>query len=254
MTSIIMRNKLKKALCSCGVILFWIVLWQIGASSANRSLLLAIPTPVSTAEALLRLLPQQSFLAAAGLSVLRILAGYGLAVLLGTVCAAAAHRFPFFRTLTAPLLSLIRSVPVAAFIILVFLWMSTDTIPIFISFLMIFPLVWANVEAGLGAVDRRLLEMAHVMGLPRGKTLTKILLPALSPSFFSALTAGLGFAWKSGVAAEVICRTSRSLGNLLWVSKNAIDYDEVFALTVVIVVLSVLLETLVRLVFGRKKA
>ena len=115
-----MRNKLKKALCSCGVILFWIVLWQIGASSANRSLLLAIPTPVSTAEALLRLLPQQSFLAAAGLSVLRILAGYGLAVLLGTVCAAAAHRFPFFRTLTAPLLSLIRSVPVAAVSIRVF--------------------------------------------------------------------------------------------------------------------------------------
>lgn len=249
-----MQSKLKKALSTCGAILFWIALWQVGAAIANQNLLLAIPTPLSTAKALLRLLPQQSFLASAGFSVLRILAGYGLALLLGTLCAAAAHRFPFFRTLTAPLLSLIRAVPVAAFIILVFLWMRTEAIPVFISFLMVFPLVWGNVEAGLGTLDRGLLEMAEVMELPRRQTLAKIVLPALRPSFFSTMTVGLGFAWKSGVAAEVICRTARSLGNLLWVSKNAIDYDEVFALTVVIVALSVLLEAFVKLLFGRKRA
>ena len=58
----------------------------------------------------------------------------------------------------------------------------------------------------------------------------------------TAAVTGLGFAWKSGIAAEVICRTQGSLGDLLWSGKATVSYDEVFALTVVIVLCSALLQ------------
>ena len=141
--------------------------------------------------------------------------------------------------------------PVAAFIIVVYLWLKDGAIPVFIAFLMVFPLMWSNTVAGLESIDKKLVEMARVMELSRAKTFRHIVLPAMMPSISSALITGLGFAWKSGVAAEVICRTELSVGNMLWASKTAIDYDEVFALTVVIVILSVGLEAVLKLLLGR---
>ena len=241
----------KKILKTSAVILFWLGVWQIAASLANRGLIIDIPTPVTTLSALIRLLPQKAFLLSVIGSVGRIVLGYLIAAASGILCALTAHRFPLFKTLTAPILQMIRAVPVAAFIILVYLWLKEGAIPVFISFLMVFPLVWGNTEAGLEAIDIRLVEMARVMELSKKNILRHIILPAVLPPVFAALTTGLGFAWKSGVAAEVICRTQDSVGNLLWASKTSVEYDEVFAITAVIVVLSVLLENALRLALGR---
>ena len=247
----------KKILKTSAVILFWLGVWQIAASLANRGLIIDIPTPVTTLAALIRLLPQKAFLLSVIGSVGRIVLGYLIAAASGILCALTAHRFPIFKTLTAPILQMIRAVPVAAFIILVYLWLKEGAIPVFISFLMVFPLVWANTEAGLAAIDKKLIEMARVMELSNKNILRHIILPAVLPPLFAALTTGLGFAWKSGVAAEVICRTGDSVGNLLWASKTSVEYDEVFAITAVIVVLSVLLENVLKLAlrrYGRDKA
>ncbi len=238
-----MANKRMK---TAAAVAFWIIVWQLGAMLANRSLLIPIPTPLTTAQALRRLLGSGAFYATVGLSVLRIVIGFLAALLLGTICALAAAKWERFHNLTAPVLQLIRAVPVASFTILVFLWVTRGRIPSFISFLTVFPIVWANVESGIRSVDTKLIEMANIFGMSRRNILREITLPAVNPYLSSAITTGLGFAWKSGVAAEVICRTDRSLGNLLWVGKTGIDYDEVFAVTLVIVALSVLLQAVVR--------
>lgn len=223
-------------------VLFWLAVWQIAAMLANRSLLLPIPTPLTTAQALGRLAGEGSFYLTVGASLLRICGGFLLALIFGTLCAFLAARWEFFRVLTQPLLQLIRAIPVASFTILVFLWVSREQIPGCISFLTVFPIVWANVESGLTAADRDLTEMAKVFGMKGSRILREITLPGIRPYFSAAAATGLGFAWKSGVAAEVICRTGNSIGDLLWSSKTAVDYDEVFALTLVIVLLSVLLQ------------
>ncbi|MBQ2733580.1 MAG: ABC transporter permease subunit [Clostridia bacterium] len=241
----------KKLLKNTAVFLFWLGVWHIAASLANRGLILDIPTPLTTLTALIRLLPQKAFILSVLGSVGRIVLGYLIAAAAGIICAVAAFRFPLFKTLTAPILQMIRAVPVAAFIILVYLWLKEGAIPVFISFLMVFPLVWANTEAGLSAIDKKLIEMAKVMELSRKNILRHIILPAVLPPVFAAFTTGLGFAWKSGVAAEVICRTGDSVGNLLWASKTSVEYDEVFAITAVIVVLSVLLENVLKITLGR---
>ena len=167
-----------------------------------------------------------------------VLVSYGVALLLGGICAFAAARWPLFRQLTAPLVQLIRAIPVAVFTIVVFLWVSRPYIPSTIVFLTVLPIVWSNVETGLRHADRQLSEMARVFGMGHWDVLRRVTLPGIRPYVTAAVTTGVGFAWKSGIAAEVICRTQGSLGDLLWSGKAGVSYDEVFALTVVIVVCS----------------
>lgn len=223
---------------------FWIIIWQLGIMLVNRSLLIPIPTPLTTVQALWRLLGSGAFYETVGLSVLRIVTGFLAALLVGSVCALAAAKWEWFHDLTAPVLQIIRAVPVASFTILVFLWVTRGRIPTLISFLTVLPVVWANVESGVRSVDTKLVEMANIFGLSRRGILREITFPTVRPYLTSAITTGLGFAWKSGVAAEVICRTDHSLGDLLWVGKTAIDYDEVFAVTLTIAGLSVGLQAL----------
>ena len=235
-----------KRLRTAAAVAFWTALWQAGAMLANRGLLIAIPTPLDTAAALVRLGGTGRFWLTAGASALRICVGFVLAVLLGTVCAAASERWDLFRAASEPLLRLVRTVPVAVVTILVFLWLPRQRIPTFISFLTVIPIVWSNVAQGIRRADQGLVEMARVFGMGRREILRRIILPGVRPYFAAAVATGLGFAWKSGVAAEIICRTELSLGSMLWSSKTAVAYDEVFALTLVILLWSVALESVAR--------
>ena len=211
--------------------------------AANRTLLLPLPTPVDTLRALLALAGTASFWRAAGLSLLRVCAGFALAALAGTLCAAASVRWRVFRWLTGPLVGLIRAMPVAVFTIVVFLWVGRAYIPSTIVFLTVLPIVWSNMETGLRHIDRQLSEMAQVFGMCRRDTLRHIILPQLRPYAAAAIATGLGFAWKSGIAAEVIGVPDFSIGANLWGGKATISYDQVFALAAVIVLCSALLQS-----------
>lgn len=238
MTSTTVRKALEKA----GAVVFWLVVWQFAAMAANRTLLLPIPTPLDTLSALWRMGGTAEFWRSLLLSLLRICAGFVLALAVGALCAAASARWRGFRWLARPLLGLVRAVPVAVFTVLVFLWVSRPYIPSAIVFLTVLPIVWSSVEAGIGSVDPHLAELGRVFGMSGWRIARHITLPQLRPCLTSAVATGLGFAWKSGIAAEVICRTQGSLGDLLWSGKATVSYDEVFALTVVIVLCSALLQ------------
>ena len=71
-------------------------------------------------------------------------------------------------------------------------------------------------------------------------------LPSVRPYFQVALTTGFGFAWKSGIAAEIICTTGHSIGSQIASAKSTLDYAEVFACTAVVVALSLALEWLLK--------
>ena len=235
-------QKTKKILKSLAAVLFWLIAWQIAASAVNNNLLIAIPTPVSTLKALILGLGSSKFYLSALLSIVRIATGFLLSLVVGTALGILSSKSELLDTLFSPLLKVMRAIPVASFIILVFLWMKRDRVPTFIAFSTVLPIVWTNVKSGINATDKQLLEMARVMGMKKGAVLKNIILPQAFPFISSAISTGLGFAWKSGVAAEVICRTQNSLGDLLWAGKSSVNYDEVFAVTTVVVILSVVFE------------
>lgn len=248
-----MRRNGRELALGAATLLLYLVLWHIGAMLANRSLLLKIPLPLDTLRTLARLCGESDFWRGVASSVLHILCGFLSAAVLGAVGGIASFASGWFRRLSAPLLRLIRTVPVAAFILLAWLWIPSRILPSFVSALMVLPIVWSHVDAGLTSVDEQLPEMARVLGMSKWQVLTKVRLPLMSPTLRTGCFTGIGIAWKAGVAAEVICNPTDSIGALLQGAKAAIDYERVFAVTLMVAALSVLFESMLRLVWKEQK-
>jgi NitT/TauT family transport system permease protein len=154
--------------------------------------------------------------------------------------------------LLSPAIRVVRAAPVASFILLVVLWTDKNYVPVVISVLMVIPVVWGNLSRGIRETDPQLLELARAYGFSGWRTVRLVYLPCLRPYFVSAITTATGLAWKSGVAAEVLCLPSSAMGTQIFNTKYYVEIPELFAWTAVVVTLSLLLEKLLRRVLVRK--
>lgn len=222
--------------------LFWLIIWQLAAMALNQKVLLV--SPVAVLLRLTELLPTTEFWSAVGFSFSRIICGFLLACVFGTALGALSFRFQLVKSLAAPLMSAVKSTPVASFIILVLLWVPSENLSIVISFLMVTPIVYANILGGIHGMDQQLLEVSEVFRVPFPRRLRYLYVPQVMPFFRSACAAGLGLCWKAGVAAEVIGLPNGSIGEKLYQAKVYLETPDLFAWTVVIVLVSLLFERL----------
>ena len=230
---------------------FWIGVWWAIALAVGLPKLL--PGPLETAEALFRLAGTEAFWRSVGLTLLRVALGYMLAVLTGTALAAGCWRFKGLDALLSPLRTVIKATPVSSFILLVWLWLKRAHVPVFISFLMVLPIIWTAVQEALGAVDGDLKEMTDMYRFSRWRKVKYLYAPSVKPAFLAASLTGLGFAWKSGIAAEVIALTPDSVGKHLSDAKNYLEYPDLFAWTLTVILLSMLLEAALKYAARRGK-
>ena len=145
------------------------------------------------------------------------------------------------RVFIDPAMQLIRAMPVASFVILALLWVRSANLSVIVSFTHVLPVVYAGVLGGIADTDQKLLEMATVYRLPLSARLRYIWLPGVFPSFCESCIAAMGMCWKSGVSAEVIGLPDHSVGDALYRAKITLSTPDVFAWTLVIVLLSAVL-------------
>lgn len=232
------RNWVKKAL----IALIYLAVWEAASLLVGKELLL--PSPFATLARLSELLFQTDTWMFAGLTLLRIMTGYVLGVLAGVALAVLTAHSRFAEELLSPLRSVVKATPVTSFILLTLLWLRSGIVPLFISFLMVLPMVWTTTAEAILQTDSRLVEMGKTFGLNRWKILRQIYIPSVLPQFLAACTTALGFSWKSGVAAEIIALPKQSIGYRLYESKLRIETVDLFAWTLLVIVLSMLLERL----------
>lgn len=221
----------------------WLIVWQTVSSVVNKELLIA--SPVQVGLRLFELIKTQEFWLTTLRSLLKITEGYLLGVICGTLTAVLTAAVPFCYELFYPLISTVRATPVASFIILALVWLKRDNISVFICFLMVLPIVCANVTQGIVSVDKKLIEMARVYSFSKGKLLKLVYIPSVMPSFATGVTTALGLAWKAGIAAEVLSTPKGYIGTELYNSKVYLETADLFAWTVVVILLSFILEKLV---------
>ncbi len=239
MRSTMYRNLLRH-LKKPAILLVWLFLWQLGSLLLGQEILLV--SPVKTVETLLILMWTPDFWYSIGTSLLRIMGGFLLALLTGSVLAFCGWRVPFIHEFLSPLLNVMKATPVASFIILALLWVNGAYISVLCSFIMGMPIVYSNLYAGLCNIDKKLLEVGQVFALPQQKMVQQIYIPSLKPYLLSACTICIGFCWKSGVAAEVIGLANHTIGMHLYNAKVYLETPELFAWTLVIILLSVSIE------------
>lgn len=230
----------RKFLLNLAVAAVWLIIWQLLCRAVGRELLL--PSPLRVAERLWELVRDGQFWLSVGGSLLRILEGFLLGVALGALIAILTAKSRILYTFLAPMMNVIKATPVASFIILALVWLSTSKLPVFATMIMVLPMVWSSLYQGIINTDRKLLEMARVFRFSRGKTLRMIYFPSVKPHLLSACTTGVGFAWKAGVAAEVLAIPRGSIGYHIYHSKLTLSTADLFAWTAVVILLSILLE------------
>ncbi len=199
---------------------------------------LLLPAPLAVLAALGDLIFAPLFWASAGMTLLRVFAGFLLGAALGAGLALLCAASPWLDLLFSPLVGVVRATPVASFIILLLLWVSTGRVPCVCAALMVLPVVWASVRQGLRSADPLLLECARAYRFSRRKTIGLVYLPALLPAFSSGCATAMGLAWKAGVAAEVLCLPALSLGTQVYYSKIYLETPSLFAWTLAILGLS----------------
>lgn len=219
---------------------FWLIVWQIVGMAAKENFLFA--TPFAVADTLLHLVGQGGFWQTVLFSLARIGLGFVLAAILSIALGVAAAQWCRVDELLAPLLAAVKATPVASFIIVVLIWVSSKNLSVLISFLMVFPVLYLCIRDAVRQINGELAEMARVFQVPLRKRIRYLYIPEILPRFRAAASAALGLCWKAGVAAEVIGIPDGSLGERLYEAKIYLNMPELFAWTAVIVAVSAAME------------
>lgn len=225
-------------------IFFWLIVWLLISLWVNSPIILA--TPMAVLGKIFELIKTATFWITVGRSLLGIIGGFLLAVLLGSFLASLSYHFNIIYDLFSPLLSIVKSIPVASFIILVLVWIKSAYIATAISFLMVLPVIYFNIYQGYLNVDKNLLVVGEVFNTTKKKIYYYVYLPAIIPQAFVGLQTGIGFAFKSGVAAEVIGLSKNTIGYAIYSAKINLESADLLAWTVVIVILSWIMEKLMK--------
>lgn len=233
---------------------FWLGVWQFGALFARtKKLDFFLPTPWTVLQTLAGLCATGEFWATIALSLGRILMGMVFGTLLGILLAALTCASAWADRLLSPMIRMIRAVPVASFILLVMLAVYRATVPTVIVTLMVLPVVWSGVNQGIRQTDGQLLELARAYRFSRWKKVKLVYLPSVQPYLLSAVTTAMGLAWKSGVAAEVLCTPRQAIGTEVYNAKFYLEIPTLFAWTAVVVILSLTMEWLLAAALRRWK-
>jgi len=192
------------------VLIAWEVAARAGVLRANL-----MPAPSAVFASVVELQHQGVLVGHVVATCLRVLAGFALGALAGTVLGVVTGRSLVAHALLDPTLQAIRSIPSLAWVPLFLLWLGIQegSKVALIAVGVFFP-VYLNLMSGIQAIDRRLLEVAEMFQYRGAQLARYVLLPAALPAYVTGLRSGLGLGWMFVVAAELM-GASRGLGYLM---------------------------------------
>ncbi len=236
------KEKKNRRLSYLWPVIFWFLLWHIVSIIIDSKLILV--SPLTVVGHLFVFIKEAEFWSTVLSSFVKIIGGFLLALLTGSMWAALSAKYKRIKQLLWPVILAIKTVPVASFIILALFWFSSQNLSVFISFLMVFPIIYTNVLKGIEETDEKLVEMAEVFQISSINKIRSLYIPQIMPYFRAGCSISLGLCWKSGIAAEVIGMPAGSMGERLQQAKVYWETADVLAWTVVIVIISLVFELL----------
>lgn len=237
----------KRIAYRCASVLLLVVLWQVVAWAVHKDFL--VPGPIDVGVRLGQLCVTLSFWQHVGATLGRVLVGFLLGFAIGTLLGVCMHVSNAAYHLLSPVIKLIMTIPLVAFVLILLLWVDRNWLPVVVACLMVIPVTWSHIYTALESLDVRLVEMTHVFRLTGFERLRHFFVPACMPAVLAAVNTGIGLAWKSGVTAEVLALPALAIGHKLYDGKIYLESADIFAWTVVVVALCALSEWIVKKAF-----
>ena len=207
-----------------------------------------IPTPQAVYGEAVRVLHSVTFIANIGRSMQRIFLGFVIATVLGISLGMVLGWYKLARELVFPVLEVLRPIPAIAWVPMsIMLWPTAESSMVFITFLGSFFPILLNTMHGVGSIDPVLIRAARSLGAGQFALFTEVMLPGVLPSAFTGLSVGMGVAWVSLIAAEMISGQF-GIGYFTWESYSLIQYADIAVGMVTIGILGLVCSGLIRMV------
>ncbi len=244
-----MRPILLKILKAIVPIAVYILIWQL-LSMLVGSRLLLLPSPLDTLRSMKEIVVSETGWKSIGMTVLRILCGYFLGCAVGILFAVLTAHFRVFDWLLKPMRSLIKTTPITSFALILLVSVMSGFVPVIVAMIVVVPMIWQTTEEAIQNRSTELNEMAQIY-LTAWKKFRFVTLPQVLPRFFASASTALGFAWKAVITAEILALPKLGIGRQMQFHKIHIEIPELFAWTLLVIILSVVLEYSLKLLLKK---
>jgi sulfonate transport system permease protein len=214
-----LRARLVRFLTFVAVPIGLILTWDLAVRfDAIPSTLIAAPLDV--VQRLIELLVNGKLERHVGISLMRLVQGFGYGSLLGIAVGTAVGASRLASTLIEPSLLTMIPVPAVAWVpLLIVLLGIGESSKVVLIGIGSFCTLFLHTAHGIRSTDRKLVEVAHILGKGRAVLIARVLLPAALPEIFAAARIAMALSWALLIVAEVIASSS-GLGWLIWDARN----------------------------------
>lgn len=200
------------------------------------------PTIKSTFFSLIDIIKNPNFLIIIGYSVLRSLIGFIISLLLAIIIGIFSSISKIIYHLMLPIINFLSSVPTMAIIILALIWLNNEFVPIFVGFIMVFPILYETVLKGILNIDNNIISMAQIYKVDKSTLIKDIYIPSIFISLSNIFSSTLGINLKMVIAGEVLSQPKYAIGSNLQLEKIYLNTSGVFAWIIIILLIAKLFE------------
>jgi len=240
-------NALSMVLWAVSIALL-IAVWYLGTKYKVEAYIrfTNIPTPAEVLQRLVEVNQSPRFMTHIGISVRRILIGFGIATVIAVPLGLLIGRYKPMRDLLLPVCEVLRPIPAIAWVPMsIMLWPNNEASIVFITFLGSFFPILLNTIHGVHSIDSVLIRAAQCLGAKEPALLWHVVLPGAMPHIFTGLAVGMGVAWVSLIAAEMISGQF-GIGYFTWEAYSLVNYAEIVLGMITIGVLGLVCSGVIR--------
>jgi ABC-type nitrate/sulfonate/bicarbonate transport system permease component len=230
----------ERGLKVAAVLLGWLALWWVlvEALSVSKDFL---PNPYEIGRRIVLLsyepLGAGTLVTHAVASMVRLLSGFGAALVIGVPLGMLMAYFRPINWLVSPLFEPLRYVPPIAWAPFAVLWFgSGNAAQAYVIFTSALPAILINTFAGVQLVDRGLINAARTLGARSHTILIEVVLPAALPLVVTGVRIGLAAGWMALIAAEIVAGSGSrdGLGYLILQGQQQLRADLTIGAMVII--------------------
>ena len=219
---------------------FFLLAWFIASKTIGVEMIL--PSPIASLQKLFELFVESEFWNAVGNTVGRAIFAFLLSTLLAIVFSIVGYVVPQFAKILSPIIIILRSIPTMSIILLALIWLNSQSAPVLIAFLILFPQLYASFLSALNGISVELIDMSKAYKVPVLKRIFGLYFPEVLPASLDSMKANISLSVKVTIAGEVLAQTFESMGVYMQISKIYFDTAELLGWTIMAIILSYALE------------
>ena len=232
-------------ICLFGGFLVAVVIYITAYFTCNNEYVL--PSPVNILEKFFKTLLSITFYKALFSTLLRVVIAFIISFVLGLIFGVLAYRYRWFSGVFGVIVGLLRSLPVLAVLLIILLFASRSFAPVIVCFLSLFPMIYTAVLGALKGVPNDLKEMCYLYKIPVKKQVFSMYIPQILPKILLDAGGAFSFGIKLIVSAEILASVYGSVGGILQEASIYLLTSDLFALTLIVCILGVLVEFIAKL-------